>query len=137
VRLSLHTYGVWRFLIERHSARPTAANGAGSEVAMIRILVRFRRAAQRRNEISAELGVLKKLAQPKEQMVLTHVDAELNLNDIKGVEHLRWMHGHGAAPAAVTERIELMVAVRPPTFHLPALLAKQRPHRSISNGRSL
>src|SRR6267154_269558 len=40
-----------------------------------------------------------------------------------------------AALAAVTERIELMVAVRP-TFHLPALLAKQAANIDhISNGR--
>ena len=40
-----------------------------------------------------------------------------------------------AALAAVTERIELMVAVRP-TFHLPALLAKQAANIDhISDGR--
>jgi len=51
--------------------------------------------------------------------------AELNLNDIKGVEAPSldaW--STAAALAAVTERLELMVAVRP-TFHRPALLAKQ------------
>ena len=51
--------------------------------------------------------------------------AELNLNDIKGVEAPSldaW--STAAALAAVTERLELMVAVRP-TFHSPALLAKQ------------
>ena len=51
--------------------------------------------------------------------------AELNLNDIKGVEAPAldaW--STAAALAAVTERLELMVAVRP-TFHAPALLAKQ------------
>lgn len=51
--------------------------------------------------------------------------AELNLNDIKGVQAPcleAW--STAAALAAVTQRIELMVAVRP-TFHLPALLAKQ------------
>ena len=51
--------------------------------------------------------------------------AELNLNDIKGVEAPSldaW--STAAALAAVTERLELMVAVRP-TFHQPALLAKQ------------
>src|SRR6266700_1521971 len=51
--------------------------------------------------------------------------AELNLNDIKGVEAPSldaW--STTAALAAVTERLELMVAVRP-TFHNPALLAKQ------------
>ncbi|HEV7474017.1 MAG TPA: LLM class flavin-dependent oxidoreductase [Pyrinomonadaceae bacterium] len=51
--------------------------------------------------------------------------AELNLNDIKGVEAPSldaW--STAAALAAVTEKLELMVAVRP-TFHQPALLAKQ------------
>src|ERR1700757_980731 len=62
--------------------------------------------------------------------------AELNLNDIKGVEAPSldaW--STTAALAAVTERIELMVAVRP-TFHLPALLAKQASNIDhISGGR--
>src|ERR671927_326954 len=51
--------------------------------------------------------------------------AELNLNDIKGVDEPSldaWTTA--AALAAVTRRLELMVAVRP-TFHNPALLAKQ------------
>ena len=51
--------------------------------------------------------------------------AELNLNDIKGVDAPSldaW--STAAALAAVTYRLELMVAVRP-TFHNPALLAKQ------------
>src|SRR6267378_4522343 len=50
--------------------------------------------------------------------------AELNLNDIKGEQAPcldAW--STAAALAAVTERLELMVAVRP-TFHPPALLAK-------------
>ncbi|MBB4617270.1 LLM class flavin-dependent oxidoreductase [Sphingomonas abaci] len=50
--------------------------------------------------------------------------AELNLNDIKGVEQPAldaW--STAAALAAVTERLELMVAVRP-NFHHPALFAK-------------
>jgi FMNH2-dependent dimethyl sulfone monooxygenase len=62
--------------------------------------------------------------------------AELNLNDIKGVEAPSldaW--STAAALAAVTERLELMVAVRP-TFHNPALLAKQAANIDrISNGR--
>ncbi len=51
--------------------------------------------------------------------------AELNLNDIKGVEadSLDAMTTT-AALAAVTRKLELMVAVRP-TFHNPAVLAKQ------------
>ena len=51
--------------------------------------------------------------------------AELNLNDIKGPEAPSldaWTTT--AALAAATERLELMVAVRP-TFHLPTLAAKQ------------
>lgn len=51
--------------------------------------------------------------------------AELNLNDIKGVEAPSmdaW--STAAAVAAVTTQLEIMVAVRP-TFHAPALLAKQ------------
>jgi FMNH2-dependent dimethyl sulfone monooxygenase len=51
--------------------------------------------------------------------------AELNLNDIKGPEAPSldaW--STAAALAAVTERLELMVAVRP-SFHHPGLLAKQ------------
>jgi len=62
--------------------------------------------------------------------------AELNLNDIKGVGAPSldaW--STAAALAAVTERLELMVAVRP-TFHTPALLAKQAANIDhISNGR--
>src|ERR1700754_1224597 len=51
--------------------------------------------------------------------------AELNLNDIKGEEAPSldaW--STAAALMAVTQRLEYMVAVRP-TFHNPALLAKQ------------
>jgi dimethylsulfone monooxygenase len=51
--------------------------------------------------------------------------AELNLNDIKGVDAPSldaW--STAAALTAVTDRLEYMVAVRP-TFHNPALLAKQ------------
>ena len=51
--------------------------------------------------------------------------AELNLNDIKGPQADSldaWTTA--AALAAVTKKLELMVAVRP-TFHNPALLAKQ------------
>ena len=62
--------------------------------------------------------------------------AELNLNDIKGVEAPAldaW--STAAALAAVTESIELMVAVRP-NFHQPALFAKQAANiDNISNGR--
>jgi len=62
--------------------------------------------------------------------------AELNLNDIKGVNAPSldaW--STAAALAAVTSALELMIAVRP-TFHHPALLAKQASNIDhISNGR--
>jgi FMNH2-dependent dimethyl sulfone monooxygenase len=62
--------------------------------------------------------------------------AELNLNDIKGVEQPAldaW--STAAALAAVTEKLELMVAVRP-NFHQPALFAKAAANIDrISNGR--
>jgi FMNH2-dependent dimethyl sulfone monooxygenase len=79
----------------------------------------------------------KALAQRAEQLGfdLTLI-AELNLNDIKGVEAPSldaW--STAAALAAVTEKLELMVAVRP-TFHNPALLAKQAANIDlIANGR--
>jgi FMNH2-dependent dimethyl sulfone monooxygenase len=78
-----------------------------------------------------------KLARRSEQIGfdLTLI-AELYLNDIKGVGAPAldaW--STAAALAAVTERLELMVAVRP-TFHNPALLAKQAANIDvISNGR--
>src|SRR5260221_11890952 len=62
--------------------------------------------------------------------------AELNLNDIKGLDAPSldaW--STAAALAAVTRRLELMVAVRP-TFHHPTLLAKQAANIDrISGGR--
>ena len=62
--------------------------------------------------------------------------AELNLNDIKGTDQPAldaW--STAAALAAVTTRLELMVAVRP-NFHQPALFAKQAANISrISGGR--
>ena len=62
--------------------------------------------------------------------------AELNLNDIRGPDAPSldaWTTT--AALAAVTERLELMVAVRP-TFHPPALCAKQAANIDhISQGR--
>jgi FMNH2-dependent dimethyl sulfone monooxygenase len=76
--------------------------------------------------MEASWDYVRRLAQKSEKIGydLTLV-AELNLNDIKGVEAPSldaW--STAAALAAVTERLELMVAVRP-TFHNPALLAKQ------------
>ena len=62
--------------------------------------------------------------------------AELNLNDIKGPQAPSldaW--STASALAAVTRKLELMVAVRP-TFHNPALLAKQASNIDhISGGR--
>lgn len=62
--------------------------------------------------------------------------AELNLNDIKGVDQPAleaW--STAAALAAVTSKIELMVAVRP-NFHQPALFAKAAANiDNISAGR--
>jgi dimethylsulfone monooxygenase len=87
--------------------------------------------------MQASWPYVKKLAQRSETIGfdLTLI-AELNLNDIKGVEAPSldaW--STAAALAAITERIELMVAVRP-TFHLPALLAKQAANIDhISGGR--
>lgn len=79
-----------------------------------------RRLTQRAEEIGYDLTLI----------------AELNLNDIKGVEAPSldaW--STAAALAAVTSKLELMVAVRP-TFHNPALLAKQAANIDhISNGR--
>jgi FMNH2-dependent dimethyl sulfone monooxygenase len=80
---------------------------------------------------------VKRVAQRSEQLGFDcTLVAELNLNDIKGPEAPSLdAFSTAAALAAVTERIELMVAVRP-TFHLPALLAKQAANIDhISNGR--
>ena len=80
---------------------------------------------------------VKRVAQRSEQLGFDcTLVAELNLNDIKGpLAPSLDAFSTAAALAAVTERIELMVAVRP-TFHLPALLAKQASNIDhISNGR--
>ena len=87
--------------------------------------------------MEASWSYVKKLTERSEALGydLTLI-AELNLNDIKGPEAPSldaW--STAAALAAVTEKIELMVAVRP-TFHLPALLAKQAANiDNISGGR--
>ena len=87
--------------------------------------------------MEASWPYLKKLAQRSEQIGfdLTLI-AELNLNDIKGPDAPcldAW--STAAALAAVTERLEIMIAVRP-TFHLPAVLAKQAANIDhISSGR--
>ncbi len=76
--------------------------------------------------MEASWDYVKRLAQRSEEIGydLTLI-AELNLNDIKGA-HAPSLDAWStaAALAAVTVKLELMVAVRP-TFHNPALLAKQ------------
>src|SRR3954467_10004825 len=87
--------------------------------------------------MEASWDYVKRLAQRSEEIGfdLTLI-AELLLNDIKGIEAPSldaW--STAAALAAVTERLELMVAVRP-SFHPPAILAKQAANIDrISNGR--
>jgi FMNH2-dependent dimethyl sulfone monooxygenase len=87
--------------------------------------------------MEASWKYVSKLARRSEQIGygLTLI-AELNLNDIKGVDAPSldaW--STAAALAAVTQSLDLMVAVRP-TFHLPALLAKQAANIDhISGGR--
>ena len=75
--------------------------------------------------MEASWDYTRRLAQASERWGY-HVSlvAELNLNDIKGVDQPAldaW--STAAALAAVTETLELMVAVRP-NFHHPALFAK-------------
>ncbi|MGQ0714665.1 MAG: LLM class flavin-dependent oxidoreductase [Gemmatimonadaceae bacterium] len=87
--------------------------------------------------MAATWSYLRRLAQRSEEIGfdLTLI-AELFLNDIKGIEAPSldaWTTA--AALAAVTERLELMIAVRP-TFHHPAILAKQAANIDhISGGR--
>jgi FMNH2-dependent dimethyl sulfone monooxygenase len=87
--------------------------------------------------MSATWEYVKKLAQRSEQIGydITLI-AELFMNDIKGIDAdslEAW--STAAALAAVTERLELMVAVRP-TFHEPAIFAKQAANIDrISGGR--
>jgi FMNH2-dependent dimethyl sulfone monooxygenase len=87
--------------------------------------------------MEASWDYVKRLTQRAEQIGydLTLI-AELNLNDIKGVEQPAldaW--STAAALAAVTEKLELMVAVRP-NFHQPALFAKAAANIDrISGGR--
>lgn len=87
--------------------------------------------------MEASWNYVRRLAQRSEELGfdLTLI-AELNLNDIKGL-HAPSLEAWttAAALAAVTTRLELMVAVRP-TFHPPALLAKQAANLDhISGGR--
>ena len=87
--------------------------------------------------MDASWEYVKRLARRSEEIGydLTLI-AELLLNDIKGIAAPSldaW--STAAALAAVTERLELMVAVRP-SFHPPAILAKQAANIDrISNGR--
>lgn len=79
----------------------------------------------------------KKVVQQAEQWGYdTTLIAELNLNDIKGMEAdslEAW--STAAALAAVTEKIEIMTAIRP-AFHNPAIAAKMAANIDrISNGR--
>ena len=87
--------------------------------------------------MAASWDYMKTLCQRAEQIGydLTLV-AELNLNDIKGIDKPAldaW--STAAALAAVTRRLELMVAVRP-NFHHPALFAKAAANiDNIAGGR--
>jgi FMNH2-dependent dimethyl sulfone monooxygenase len=87
--------------------------------------------------MAATWSEVKRLAQRSEEIGydITLI-AELFMNDIKGIDAPSldaW--STAAALAAVTEKLELMVAVRP-TFHEPAILAKQAANiDQISNGR--
>jgi FMNH2-dependent dimethyl sulfone monooxygenase len=88
-------------------------------------------------QMSATWPYIQRLARRSEELGydLTLI-AELFLNDIKGIKAPAmdaW--STAAALAAVTHKLELMVAVRP-TFHQPAILAKQAANiDQISNGR--
>lgn len=88
-------------------------------------------------QMETSWNYVKRLAKRSEEIGfdLTLI-AELFLNDIKGESAPSldaW--STAAALAAVTEKLELMVAVRP-TFHNPAILAKQAANiANISNGR--
>ena len=87
--------------------------------------------------MEASWNYVKKLAVRSEELGFDlSLIAELNLNDIKGETAPSldaW--STAAALAAVTDKQELMIAVRP-TFHNPALLAKQAANIDhISGGR--
>jgi FMNH2-dependent dimethyl sulfone monooxygenase len=89
--------------------------------------------------MEASWSYVKKLAKRSEEIGFDlSLVAELNLNDIKGVDAPSldaW--STAAALTAVTDTLELMVAVRP-TFHNPALLAKQAANiDSIGGGNRL
>ncbi len=88
-------------------------------------------------EMPPTFDYAKKVIQAGERLGFdTTLIAELYLNDIKGPESdslEAW--STAAALAAVTEKIEIMVAVRP-AFHNPAVTAKMAANiDQISNGR--
>ncbi len=87
--------------------------------------------------MDASWEYVKRLAQRSEEIGFdVTLIAELLLNDIKGI-HAPSLDAWStaAALAAVTERLELMVAVRP-SFHPPAIFAKQAATIDrIANGR--
>ncbi|HEX8715983.1 MAG TPA: LLM class flavin-dependent oxidoreductase [Gemmatimonadaceae bacterium] len=87
--------------------------------------------------MDASWAYVKRLAQRSEEIGFDiTLIAELLLNDIKGI-HAPSLDAWStaAALAAVTERLELMVAVRP-SFHPPAIFAKQAANIDrIANGR--
>jgi FMNH2-dependent dimethyl sulfone monooxygenase len=88
--------------------------------------------------MEANWGYVRRLARASERwgFDLTLL-AELNLNDIKGPTAPcldAW--STAAALAAVTDRLELMVAVRP-TFHAPGPLAKQAANIDVLSGGRL
>jgi len=93
----------------------------------------LRNVEEERMEVS--WAYVKKLAQRSEQIGYSlSLVAELNLNDIKGVEAPSldaW--STAAALTAVTNSLEYMIAVRP-TFHNPALLAKQAANIDLIGG---
>lgn len=86
-------------------------------------------------QMEASWNYVKRLAQRSEEIGFDlSLVAELNLNDIKGVDAPSldaW--STAAALTAVTSTLELMVAVRP-TFHNPALLAKQAANIDLIGG---
>ncbi len=77
-------------------------------------------------QMETSWGYVKRLARRSEEIGYDlSLVAELFLNDIKGIDAPSldaW--SLSAALAAVTDHLELMIAVRP-TFHQPAILAKQ------------
>lgn len=88
-------------------------------------------------QMETSWNYVKKLAQRSEEIGYSiALIAELFLNDIKGEEAASLdALTTTTALAAVTNKLELMLAVRP-TFHNPAIFAKQSANISnISNGR--